>query len=89
MASDEEREGPVVHFPDDSLFADVHTEGDAGVPFFGRGMLPNDGPPTDAPAPASVDGPLGTSGPDDQARGETATGLGPGLVRERPERDED
>ena len=89
MADNEEREGPVVHFPDDSLFADVHTEGDAGVPFFGRGMLPNDGPPTDAPAPASVDGHLGTSGPDDQMRGDTLSGLGPGLVREGPNEGKD
>ena len=87
MAADQEREGPVVHFPDDSLFPDVHTEGDAGVPFMGRRMLPNDGPPLDAPAPASVDGPLATSGRDDQERGETVTGLGTADVEEESDQE--
>ena len=69
-----------VAFPAGSLFPSIHTEGDAGVPYMGHGLLPNDGPDEDSGLPAAATGELATSGPDDQARGDTATGLGPGLV---------
>jgi hypothetical protein len=65
-----------VHFPAGSLFPDVDRGGQAGVPVVGRGTLPDDDP--SAPhLPAAAVGNLATSGRDDQARGDTVTGLGP------------
>jgi hypothetical protein len=82
MADREHPGGPEVRFPAGSLFPEIHTEGDAGVPYTAEGVLPNDGP-DDAELPESASGDLATSGRDDQERGETVTGLGPGLVPPR------
>ena len=76
MADRKDAHGPDVHFPAGSLFADVHTEGDAGVPYMPDGqILPNDGPSDETVGPAGAVGKLGTSGRDDQLRGDTVTGL--------------
>ncbi len=76
MAGQRDPQGPDVDFPAGSLFPDVHTRGDAGVPTMPEGPLPNEGPSDTTATPAPLSGSLATSGPDDQARGETASGLG-------------
>lgn len=76
-----------VHVPAGSLFGDVHTTGDAGVPYLGGQVMPNDGPHGDAAPGAPVSGNLATSGVDDQMRGDTVTGLGLQDTRSARERD--